>query len=62
MNEVKKCVKCSGGMVEATEEAFGKIFGCTREPKNLEALKGEKIQAYCCTKCGYIEFYKEKKE
>jgi len=49
-------------MAEAAAEIFGNIFGCTREPKNLEVLQGEKIQPYCCVDCGYIEFYKEKKE
>lgn len=48
-------------MAEATAEIFGNIFGCTREPKNLEALQEEKIQSYYCEDCGYIEFYKEKK-
>jgi hypothetical protein len=49
-------------MAEATAEIFGNIFGCTREPKNLEALPGERIQSYYCEDCGHIEFYKEKKE
>lgn len=62
MNEVRTCSKCGGRMVEAAAEIFGNIFGCTREPKNLEVLQGEKIQPYCCVDCGYIEFYKEKKE
>ena len=47
-------------MVAATAKIFGNIFGCTREPKNLEALKGEKIKSYYCEDCGFIEFYKEK--
>jgi DNA-directed RNA polymerase subunit RPC12/RpoP len=62
MNEVRTCTRCSGRMAEATAEIFGNIFGCTREPKNLEALPGERIQSYYCEDCGHIEFYKEKKE
>ena len=55
-----KCAKCGEDMAEATAEVFGNIFGCTREPKNLEGLRGEKIQSYCCRNCGHVEFYKEK--
>lgn len=62
MSEAKKCPKCEGEMVEGVGEIFGNIFACTRNPKNLEALQGEKIQSYYCKNCGYIEFYKEKKE
>lgn len=62
MNEVKTCAKCGGRMAKATAEIFGKNFGCTREPKYLEALHGEKIQSYYCEDCGYVEFYKEKTE
>jgi len=48
-------------MAKATAENFGNIFGCTREPKNLEVLRGEMIQSYYCEDCGHVEFYKEKK-
>jgi len=57
-NKVKVCPKCKEEMAKIGEEHFGKMFGCTREPKNLEVLKGE-IQTYLCKACGYIEFYKE---
>ncbi|MDH5447847.1 MAG: acetyltransferase [Candidatus Bathyarchaeota archaeon] len=60
--EVKKCPKCDEKLVEGTAEIFGNTFGCTRAPENLEALQGEKIQTYYCKKCGYLEFYKEKKK
>ena len=62
MNRARTCVKCGGRMATITAEVFGNIFGCTREPKNLDALQGEKVQSYYCEDCGYVEFYKEKKE
>ena len=62
MNEVRTCTKCSGRMAKATAEIFGSVFGCTREPKYQEVLRGEKIQSYYCEDCGYIEFYREKNE
>ncbi len=62
MSEVKKCPKCDGRMAKAEEEALGSFFGCTRNPKYIEALKGKKIESFLCNNCGYIEFYKKMKE
>jgi len=61
MNKVRTCTRCGARMAKATAENFGNIFGCTREPKNLEVLRGEMIQSYYCEDCGHVEFYKEKK-
>jgi len=48
-------------MIRAEEKALGSFFGCTRNKKYIEALKGERIGSYICRDCGYIEFYKERK-
>jgi DNA-directed RNA polymerase subunit RPC12/RpoP len=56
--KIMKCQKCGEKLAEVTADVFGNIFGCTRDPKNLDALHGETIQSYYCTNCGYLEFYK----
>lgn len=58
MSEFKKCPKCDGRMARE-EETLGDFFGCIRNPKYIEALKGEKIEPYICRDCGYLEFYKK---
>jgi predicted nucleic-acid-binding Zn-ribbon protein len=58
-----KCPRCKNAMAEGTKAIFGDVFGCTRRnPEKLEALQLDRIQPYFCTKCGYIEFYKETKQ
>jgi len=62
VNEVKKCPKCSGKMVEGSDETLDDAFRCTRpKPRKLKKYT-YRIESYCCESCGYIEFYKEKKE
>jgi len=65
MNEAKKCPKCDGKMVRGSEQTMDDAFRCTRGgtegPKKLEQYDF-KIQPYYCEDCGYIEFYKERKE
>jgi hypothetical protein len=68
-NEVKKCPKCHGKMVRGSEETLDDAFRCTRGgalgSRRLERYDFKydfKIQPYCCENCGYIEFFKEKKE
>jgi len=61
--EVKKCPKCNGVMVKGSAQTLNDAFRCTRpEPKELEEKYKDRIQPYYCKNCGYIEFYKEKKE
>ncbi len=62
MRKTRKCPKCDGSMARAREEALGSFFGCTRNQKYIEALKGQRIESYLCSDCGYIEFYKKVKE
>jgi predicted nucleic-acid-binding Zn-ribbon protein len=62
MTVAKTCPKCSGKMREGTEEVFGNVFGCSRNVKYLGKLQGNRIRAYYCEDCGYIELYKEKTE
>jgi hypothetical protein len=38
---------------------FGRILFAE---KRTGLVKGANIQAFCCKKCGYVEFYKEMKE
>jgi len=62
MSGVKKCAKCGGKMVKGSEKTLNDAFRCTRpEPKKSKQY-GFKIQPYYCELCGYIEFYREKKE
>jgi len=62
-SENKKCPKCGGGMVKGTKQVFGDHFACTRrDQKKLEEQGLDRIQAYYCESCGYIEFYKEIKK
>ena len=66
MNEgkTKKCPKCYRKLVGGSEETLDDAFRCTRGG-NRGSVRFErynfKIQPYYCEKCGYIEFYKEKK-
>jgi predicted nucleic-acid-binding Zn-ribbon protein len=61
MSEVRKRPKCDGRMDKAGEEALDSFFGCTRNKKYVEALKGQKIASHLCRECGYLEFYEAKK-
>jgi predicted nucleic-acid-binding Zn-ribbon protein len=65
MNETTKCPKCHGKMTRGSEQTLDDAFRCTRGgsegSKKLEKYNF-KIQPYICEVCGYIEFYKEKKE
>ena len=63
MTEVKKCPKCNEKMVRGSDQTLDDAFRCTRplDPKMLEQYV-YKIQPHTCENCGYIEFYKEKKE
>jgi len=58
-----RCSKCDGEMVEGTTPIFGDSFACTRRnQKKLEEQGLDRIQAFYCESCGYIEFYKESKK
>jgi predicted nucleic-acid-binding Zn-ribbon protein len=62
MDEVKKCPRRDGKMLLGSEQNLDDTFRCTRPKlKKLERC-GYRIQSYICSDCGYIEFYKEKKE
>jgi len=52
-NEVKKCSKCGGEMIEA-ETLIPKV---TIFSKGAHWL-GDTIIPTCCKNCGYIELYK----
>jgi hypothetical protein len=51
------CPKCHREMIQLGEERLGQMFGCTRNQKNRDLLKGE-VHTYLCETCGYLEFYK----
>jgi len=57
-SEVKNCPKC-GGEVETGRRlvSFTEIT-LVKEGQYV----GDRILPLCCKNCGYIEFYKEKKE
>jgi YgiT-type zinc finger domain-containing protein len=52
MSGIKKCPKCSGEMVS------GEV---AREVRILKEgdMVGDKVDAFFCRNCGFIEFYKE---
>jgi len=60
MSEVKKCPKCGGEMVSG-EALVGWGYWGFRLKKTGDMV-GDKIVAFYCKNCGYIEFYKEIKE
>ncbi len=62
MSNAKKCPKCKGNMIQAGINTLGNYFGCTRNAENIKALNGKEIRSYICDECGYIEFYKKKKD
>jgi len=58
-----KCSKCGGKMIKGTKRVLGDSFACTRRrQKKLKEQGVDKVHAYYCKNCGYIEFYKEMKE
>jgi len=60
-NEVRRCPKCGGGMVEADRlVAHTRVLAGVSLAKKGD-LVGDKIIPYYCGKCGYIEFYKKLK-
>jgi predicted nucleic-acid-binding Zn-ribbon protein len=56
--EVRKCPKCDGEMEKGKGLAG---YGFVRYAKKGD-LRGDKILAFHCEKCGFIELYKEKKD
>lgn len=48
--EIKKCGKCNGDMVEGLNEGSISIYHNNRSA-------GTKTKAFMCTDCGYIETY-----
>jgi predicted nucleic-acid-binding Zn-ribbon protein len=62
--KVEKCPKCGGKMVRGSGETLSNCFDCTRPPPDSEkqAQYDHRIQPHYCETCGYIEFYREKKE
>ena len=58
-----RCSKCGGVMVEGATPVFGDSFACTRRnQKKLEEQGVDRIRAYYCGNCGYLDFYKEIKK
>lgn len=62
MAEVKTCPKCNGTMVRDSEDVFGNVSKRSRNLKYRAKSQDSAIQTYYCENCGYMEFYKEKKE
>jgi predicted nucleic-acid-binding Zn-ribbon protein len=63
MSEVKKCLKCGGEMqkgnlVVPIDGRFIKFTDRVSEP-SWAMPKMEKVDAFACKSCGYIEIYKE---
>ncbi len=58
MSEVNKCPKCGGTMAKG--RGLGSWGGVTFAKK--DDWFGDKIMAYYCINCGYIELFKEMKE
>jgi predicted nucleic-acid-binding Zn-ribbon protein len=57
MSEVKKCLKCGGDM----EKGYLRDAPWWRQGESLLQLGfGERIFAYRCKNCSYVEFYIEK--
>jgi predicted Zn-ribbon and HTH transcriptional regulator len=59
MSEVKKCPKCSGEMLQG--EFLKNLPKVVVSPKKGRRRFDKVIPAYC-TKCGFIEIYKEMKK
>jgi len=64
VSKVKKCPKCSGKMVIGSDQNLNDYFRCTRPPPDSKKHEqyDYKVQPYFCEICGYVEFYREKKE
>ena len=58
MSEIKKCPKCNGEMVQGELlKNLPKIAVSQKEGSR----RFDKVIPICCTKCGFIEIYKEMK-
>jgi len=58
VKEVKECPKCGGEVVKGEVRTYGGVFSL----RKLKDIVGDRIQAFYCRNCGYIELYKEMKE
>ena len=56
MSEAKKCPKCDGEMVSGILSIQG-LPGWEINWRLRKRKLGEKIAAYRCRQCGYVEFY-----
>jgi predicted nucleic-acid-binding Zn-ribbon protein len=54
----KKCPKCGDEM--ANDRQLGSYTEITL--KKGEQFLGDRVQAFYCVKCGYIELYREKEK
>jgi predicted nucleic-acid-binding Zn-ribbon protein len=61
MSEVKRCPKCGGEMEKGRVRGYGTIDARFDTSESFWYSRGVKIRAFSCSKCGYIELYKEKK-
>jgi predicted nucleic-acid-binding Zn-ribbon protein len=57
--ELKTCPKCGSNMQGPKE-----LRGLTGEIElvSIGGYAGDKIRAFCCDSCGYIELYREKRK
>jgi len=64
VREIKKCPKCSGKMKPREPAGGAGEWAFKFRLKKLETndFLGDKIHAFYCEDCGYIEFYKEMKK
>jgi predicted nucleic-acid-binding Zn-ribbon protein len=62
MSEVKKCPKCGGEMAKGKLRGSGGAYISFDKSGSFWLPQGEKVVAFRCQKCQYIELYREKKE
>lgn len=55
MSEANKCPKCDGNMIEGKVRTYAGVFSL----KKPGDIAGDRIRAFYCEDCGYIELRKE---
>ena len=55
----EKCSKCGG---QLREDRHLQVLNSEVELVEKEAFLGDKLRAFYCEQCGYVELYREKKQ